>query len=57
MPTTLITKDDASDLKSHIDRVVACALELRQAQINNDNAKRYLEDWLSKNTDHPGGNR
>lgn len=38
-----MSKDEASDLKSHIDRLVQTELEFLRAQIVRDEARRLLQ--------------
>jgi hypothetical protein len=42
----MITKAEASDLKSLTDRLVSTELELQNATFARDQAKRILESWM-----------
>lgn len=41
-----LSKDDASDLKSHMNRVIQTAHDLDRAQLAWDQAKRNLDSFI-----------
>lgn len=42
----MMTKDEVSDLKSHVDRITECELAAQRAKFALDDAKRNLEMFL-----------
>jgi dsRNA-specific ribonuclease len=48
-----MTKDEASDLKSHIDRLVVSKLEERMAALRTEDAERALEREIHRQQQPP----